>query len=100
VFQYKAEVSPQFNILDIPILLTLISIGIYMIYMIFRFTEHHKRKNTARLYIDIVGVHDHVLVQLMTLPHFAALYRFRATSFMDDVSVTGFLRLKLLYVCY
>ena len=72
--------------------MTLIIIGIYII---FHFTENHKRQNTVQIFIDVVGPHDHVLLSLMTLPHSSSMYQFKATRFIDRVCVTGCIRPQL-----
>jgi len=60
-----------------------------------RFTSNQRRQNTMQIFIDIVGNHDHVLIALINLPHSSSMYTFRAITFIESVSVVGFLRPQL-----
>ncbi len=42
-----------------------------------------------QIFIDIIGAQDNVTVSLMTLPHHSGMYKFRATTFVDRISVQG-----------
>jgi hypothetical protein len=92
LFEYKPEVSTEYHVLDFCMLVTLIAIAIYLV---IKFTTNHMKRNSMQLFVDIVGAHDNVLIALMTLPHNSTMYKFKATTFVESVSVTGFLRPRL-----
>jgi hypothetical protein len=83
---YQPQVSPDFHVLDFLIFL---AVSIIALYLIFRFTTGKLRQNKMQIFVDIVGVQEHIMIKLMTLPHHSSLYTFQARIFVQRVFVTG-----------
>jgi hypothetical protein len=75
-------------VVDILIFVTLVTIGIYLVS---KLTVNRLKRNTTQLFAHIIGPHDDVLIKLMTLPHRSYLYRFKADTFVQSISITGIL---------
>jgi hypothetical protein len=88
MFVYKPQLSEQYHVVDILIFMTLVTIGIYLVS---KLTVNRLKRNTTQLFAHIIGPHDDVLIKLMTLPHRSYLYRFKADTFVQSISITGIL---------
>jgi hypothetical protein len=88
MFVYKPQLSEQYHVVDILIFMTLVTIGIYLVS---KLTVNRLKRNTTQLFAHIIGPHDDVLIKLMTLPYRSYLYRFKADTFVQSISITGIL---------
>jgi hypothetical protein len=88
MFVCKPQLSDQYHVVDILIFMTLVTIGIYLVS---KLTVSRLKRNTTQLFAHIIGPHDDVLIKLMTLPHRSYLYRFKADTFVQSISITGIL---------
>jgi hypothetical protein len=88
LFVYKPKLSEQYQVVDILIFMTLVTIGIYLVS---KLTVNRLKRNATQLFAHIIGPHDDVLIKLMTLPHRGFLYRFKADTFVQSISITGIL---------
>jgi hypothetical protein len=88
MFVYKPQLSEQYHVVDILIFITLVTIGIYLVS---KLTVNRLKRNTTQLFAHIIGPQDDVLFKLMTLPHRSYLYRFKADTFVQSISITGIL---------
>lgn len=96
MLDYAPQVSPDFHVLDLLISLLLIIIVCCIIRLVIK---RNQTRNSLELFVDIIGPEDNVLISLISLPHYAELYNFKATSFVNRIAVTGtiFHRLHLIW---
>ena len=96
MFDYSPQVSPDFHVLDFLIFLLLIIVVCCIFQLII---QRHQTRNSLELFVDIIGPEDNVLVSLLSLPHYAEMYNFKATYFVDRIAVTGtiFYRLHIIW---
>jgi hypothetical protein len=91
-FKYEPQVSRDFHVLDLFILLTIIAICLYLLWRNFR---RRQQAHTFEIVLEIVNRYDRVKISLMKLPHTADSYVFSASEFISYLSLRGLQKPKL-----
>jgi hypothetical protein len=91
-FKYEPQVSRDFHVLDLFILLTIIAICLYLLWRNFR---RRQQAHTFEIVLEIVNRYDRVKISLIELPHTADSYVFSASEFISHLSLRGLQKPKL-----
>jgi hypothetical protein len=90
--QYEPQISRDFHVLDLFILLTIITICLYLLWHNFR---RRQQAHTIEIVLEILNRYDRVKISLMKLPHTADSYTFQADEFISYLSLRGLRKPKL-----
>jgi hypothetical protein len=86
LFKYEPQVSRDYHVLDLFILLTIIAICLYLLWRNFR---RRQQAHTFEIVLEIVNRYDRVKISLIELPHTADSYVFSASEFISYLSLRG-----------
>jgi hypothetical protein len=85
-FQYEPQISRDFHVLDLFILLTIIAICLYLLWRNFR---RRQQAHSVEIVLEILNRYDRIKITLITLPHTADVYTFSAQEFISYLSLRG-----------
>jgi hypothetical protein len=83
-FKYEPQVTRDFPVLDLIILLTIIAICLYLLWRNFR---RRQQAHTFEIVLEIVNRYDRVKISLIELTHTADSYVFSASEFISHLSL-------------
>jgi hypothetical protein len=82
VFEYSPQISNDFHVLDLLILLLMIATVSYGLWTIIKKKRY---QDSMQSYMDIISTEDIVRIKLLTLPYNSNMYTFKTTAFIDHV---------------
>jgi hypothetical protein len=91
-FKYEPQVSRDFHVLDLFILLTIIAICLFLLWRKFK---RRQQAHSFEIVLEIINRYDRVKISLMKLPHTADSFGFAASEFISYLSLRGLRKPKL-----
>jgi hypothetical protein len=86
VFEYSPQISSDFHVLDLLILLLMIATVSYALWTIIKKKRYQDK---MQIFMDLIGTEDTVRIKLLTLPYNSNMYTFKASAFIDHVRLKG-----------
>jgi hypothetical protein len=86
LFEYSPQISNQFHVLDLLILLLMIATVSYVLWSIIK---RRRQQDKMDIFMDVIGPLDKIRIKLLTLPYNSNMYTFKATAFIDHVRLKG-----------
>ena len=88
---HTPQLSNDYHVLDVLILLTLL---IFLFYIIAKFASKKIFINTTEITLELINRTDRITLKLGRIPHRSQYYTFKATAFVEEVNISGGLILK------
>jgi hypothetical protein len=86
VFEYSPQISSDFHVLDLLILLLMI---VTVSYALWTIIKKKRYQDKMQIFMDLIGTEDTVRIKLLILPYNSNMYTFKASAFIDHVRLKG-----------
>ena len=89
---YRPQVSQEYHILDVIIIILFIAFWLYLAWKVFKARQNC---HTVTVYLEIGNQHTRIKIPVLYLPHENTHYKFTASKFISNIYMVGFRKPRL-----